>query len=223
MKNYYNKLLDWFKNQELKIQIKIIILIIIGLIIFDLIYAHICLTQFGGYPVAGYTGLIIGIFLSIISGFGSAYLFARIFRTKNIDRIWPLILLSMILSPFIYPYLYNNCYTEMLRKIYLSKSHIEYGKVYKIYRRTGKGESGYAVIVGIDEKHTMKHRIYENHIAANMNVGDNVLLKVSDRYPRVNEIIECNGLKLREGDEVIRTSDDYQHTNEIEINDIKLE
>lgn len=42
--------------------------------------------------------------------------------------------------------------------------------------------------IGIDEKHTRGHRM-DNYKGVVCNVGDTVILRVSDEYPRVNQVL----------------------------------
>lgn len=69
--------------------------------------------------------------------------------------------------------------------------HVRVGEVYDIYTPLRRGAHCIEVKVGIEKKYTRVHRVDEDSELANsIYVGKQVILRVSDEYPRVNQVLE---------------------------------
>ena len=162
-------------------------LIIIGVIIYD--YAYYipdCLERSGEYPVVGLCGLvIIAVFLLFDY---------QLHKTINRIKSWVEILL--LVAPFLSFFLYCDCfycYVDYVESTYLKNYHVRVGEVYDIYTPLRRGAHCIEVKVGIDKKYTRVHRVDEDsNLSNSIYVGKQVILRVSDEYPRVNEVLEWN-------------------------------
>ena len=158
-------------------------LIIIGVIIYD--YAYYipdCLEKSGEYPVVGLCGLVII----------SVFLLFDYQLHKTINRIKSWVEMLLLVAPFLSFFLYCDCfycYVDYDECIYLKNSHVRVGEVYDIYTPLRRGAHCIEIKVGIEKKYTRVHRVDEY---SNFYVGKLVILRVSDEYPRVNEVLEWN-------------------------------
>jgi hypothetical protein len=162
-------------------------LIIIAVIIYD--YAYYipdCLEKSGEYPVVGLCGLVII----------SAFLLFDYQLHKTINRIKSWVEILLLVAPFLSFFLYCGCfycYVEYDECIYLKNSHVRVGEVYDIYTPLRRGAHCVEIKVGIDKNHTRVYRIDEySELASSIYGGKLVILRVSDEYPRVNEVLEWN-------------------------------
>lgn len=96
---------------------------------------------------------------------------------------WLTMTLIALLAVLVHSYLYS-LYYDGIKDDMLKSSHKCEGYVYEKESYWGRN----AVSVGIDKNHTFRH-IVNNDIAESVNVGDVVMLRVSDEYSRINKVI----------------------------------
>lgn len=160
-------------------------LIIIGVIIYD--YAYYipdCLEKSGECPVVGLCGLVII----------SVFLLFDYQLHKTINRIKSWVEILLLVAPFLSFFLYCDCfycYVDYVESTYLKNYHVRVGEVYDIYTPLRRGAHCIEVKVGIEKKYTRVHRVDEDsNLSNSIYVGKQVILRVSDEYPRVNQVLE---------------------------------
>ena len=177
-------------DEEKKLQLRyllLLILLMIGVAFFDFFcYAPYCIIESGEYPITGICGLIISI----------SSLFCVLFLEKIVrfSKVWLLgiFLIGSILIPTLYCETFNG-YANHLNHLYLKDSNVRIGKVYEKRIPLRRGAHCVEIKVGIDKIHTRVYRIDEySELASSIYVGKQVILRVSDEYPRVNEVLEWN-------------------------------
>lgn len=114
--------------------------------------------------------------------------------------IWPIgdfipMLLFVVIQPFLVVVVvyskYFNAYSDEVKEEMMNESHVNIGFVYNVRTPIGKGTYHKEIKVGIDKEYKSKHQI--SNTIFNMDpikVGDTVLLRVSDEYPRVTEVLK---------------------------------
>ena len=110
------------------------------------------------------------------------------------SKVWLLgiFLIGSILIPTLYCETFEE-YANHLNHLYLKNSNVRIGKVYEKRIPLRRGAHCIEVKVGIDKKYTRVHRIDEySELASSIYVGKQIILRVSDEYPRVNEVLEWN-------------------------------
>lgn len=162
-------------------------LIIIGVIIYD--YAYYipdCFEKSGEHPVVGLCGVTFLICLYLLDN--------QLDKVIKGIKTWVNILLIVV--PFLGLFVYCKCfycYVEHVERTCLKNSHVSVGEVYDIYIPLRRGNHCVEPKVGIKKIYTRVHRIDEySELASSIYVGKQVILRVSDEYPRVNEVLEWN-------------------------------
>ena len=197
MKNFRDRL-----KQLPKINIKCVVwgwVLIVGIVIIDFLYAPFSFIELGERPKVGISGVALFLLMEflclnlyVIAKKNNQLKLAQESVEKNYGNIIALIL---FLIPVGLVCLYCNVYEGYVGKIeesYLRKSHIAIGEVYS-KRGPNAREYSIKVKVGVDKEHTMVHRVKKDMcVVEDIKVGNKVLLRVSDDYPRVNQVIEWN-------------------------------
>jgi len=79
---------------------------------------------------------------------------------------------------------------EVLRNNYLKQSHVVVGILYKSRTPWRRGAYSKMLYVGIDESHLSEHKVSDDSPLLNViNVGDTVIIRVSDEYPCVTKVL----------------------------------
>lgn len=138
----------------------------------------------------GEIGLISGLLLFLLYTYVSFELTWLFFK----DHIMLVVLLTFIqpllVSLFFYCDYYND-YSDRVKDELLMESHVRLGYVHKIRSPLGRGTYHKEIKLGIDNEHISKHDISDDdYKKIILNVGDTVLLRVSDEYPRVTEVLK---------------------------------
>lgn len=110
------------------------------------------------------------------------------------SKVWLLgiFLIVSILIPTLYCETFEE-YANHLNHLYLKDSNVRIGKVYEKRIPLRRGAHCVEIKVGIDKNHTRVYRIDEySELASSIYGGKLVILRVSDEYPRVNEVLEWN-------------------------------
>lgn len=108
-------------------------------------------------------------------------------RTFNLVCAFLFAIPFLFLGLYVYDNLFFKKYAESKEREYLHESHKMVGYVYRCHTEGFRYQ--YDVFsIGIDEKHTRDHRM-DNYKGVVCNVGDTVILRVSDEYPRVNQVL----------------------------------
>ena len=118
-------------------------------------------------------------------------------RLKQIVRFWRVVVgVTMVLyliSPLFVIYVMNRIWTwksENLRDTFIENSYCSIGVVYK-YRSAMKGADYKLGCVGINERNLCEQRIPEDSpLIKSIHIGDTIILRVSDEYPRVNRVLD---------------------------------
>lgn len=146
------------------------------------------------YTMKGEDG-VIGL-----TGYLVWFLYAYVSFELTFMIIWPLgdfipLVLFVVIQPIlvtvvVYPK-YFNAYSKRVKSEMMKESHVSIGFVYHVRTPIGRGTYHKEIRVGIDKEHKSKHTISNTMFYLNpIEVGDTVLLRVSDKYPRVTEVLK---------------------------------
>lgn len=138
----------------------------------------------------GRIGIVSGLLMLFIYGYISSEIALMFFNFKYG------VLLYLILT-FVQPWLvvyviypkYFNEYSNNVKQEMLEDSHVRIGYVYRIRWPIGKGTYHKEVYLGIDKSYKSLHRVSEKK---SVKKGDTLLLRVSDEYHRVCEVLKWN-------------------------------
>ena len=102
---------------------------------------------------------------------------------KTFGVFFPLFLLFLVTDPL-----------EKIDNYALHKSHKQIGVVYKKYTTweiAKRLDKSHYLKIGISSSQTKKHKLNGDKVPIfeSMHVGDTVILRVSDKYPRVNKVL----------------------------------
>lgn len=138
----------------------------------------------GGKGCIGVSGFLLLIIYSYISSE-----IALMFFNFKYGVLLYLILTFVqpqIVFLYIYPKYFNE-YSNNVKQEMLEDSHVRIGYVYRIRRPIGKGTYHKEVYLGIDKSYISLHNISNEK---RIKVGDTLLLRVSDEYHRVCEVLK---------------------------------
>ena len=97
-----------------------------------------------------------------------------------------------LIFPLFVIFFMNRTWTrkvEKLRDTFIENSYSSIGVIYK-YRSAMKGADYKLVCVGINERYLCEQRIPEDSpLIKSIHIGDTIILRVSDEYPRVNQVL----------------------------------
>ena len=187
------KIADWLV--EYRFMISIVVLIsCIGFV--DYYYAYYSLIVIGERPVAGFSGVLLFIMFFILGISAFKKLEKRMSSKDKLGRKSDLILiLFCVVFPIVSIVMYCDFYSlygDHLEQKFLEKSNISIGEVYAVKR--GSGRSSSYIKVGVEKEHIRKIKVSNedfNKISYyGIQKGSKVILRVSDEYPRVNEVLE---------------------------------
>lgn len=165
----------------------VVLVVIIALVcyqIWDVFYSYSIRGEKG---VIGLSGYLLWPLITYIS---FELTFAIRWRSGDfIPFLLFVVAIPMLIVLVVYPKWFNN-YSENVKKEMLRESHIKIGYVYNIRTPIGRGTYHKEIKVGIDKEYKSKHQISnEMYELRPINVGDTILLRVSDEYPRVTEVL----------------------------------
>lgn len=138
----------------------------------------------------GCIGIVSGLLMLIIYSYISSETTLMFYNFKYGDL--PYLILTFVqpcLVVFvIYPKYFNE-YSNDVKREMLEKSHVRIGYVYRVRQPIGSGTYHKDVYLGIDKNYKSLHGVSEKK---SVKKGDTLLLRVSDEYPRVCEVLKWN-------------------------------
>ncbi len=165
--------------------------VIVDIITFQVDNVHYCLIVLGETPSVGGTGMILVILLYYVLFFSIRFLnnSLRRFVSLRVANVIIALYLSLpFVMLFVYCELYSN-YAENIELKYMRLSHKCVGVVYS-QKSPGYRSHHYTIRTGIDSVHTCEQRVADVSILLkNIHIGDTIILRVSDEYPRVNRVL----------------------------------
>ena len=171
--------------------------VLIDIIMFQIDNVHYNLIVTGETPCVGGSGAILFILASYVC-LGLLYIVIKFslsvegnlklvcqFSVKILLVLLPLLPLVGI---FAYCDFYSR-YSDNLERKYIEQSHKCVGVVYS-KESPGYRSHHYTFRTGVDSNHTREQRISEDSpLIKCIHVGDTIILRVSDEYPRVNRVL----------------------------------
>ena len=144
----------------------------------------------GKRAVVGFTGFFILFFLY-------AYVSFEFFIICLGWYSWWVFVIFVVVHPMIVILgVYTPYFNEYSRKVeneIMEESYIRIGYIYKVRDPLGKGVYHKELRVGIDKDHQFLHRISnDDYFRNHLDIGDTILLRVSDKYPRVSKVLKWN-------------------------------
>ena len=165
--------------------------IIVDIIMFQLDNVYYYLIVLGEKPCVGGTGIILVLLLYYVFFLPVPVLvnsLDRLVSRRVSDVMIILYLLIPIVMLFAYCEFYSN-YIENIERKYIEQSHKCIGAVYS-KESPGSRSHHYTFRTGVDSIHTREQRISEDSpLIKSIHVGDTIILRVSDEYPRVNRVL----------------------------------
>ena len=191
-KNEY-KFFDFIVENRFMILI-VVSMLLVGFI--DHYYAYYSLIVIGERPVVGISGALL-FYMLLILGISVFNKLEKRMNSKNkLGRKFGLMsILLCLVFPVVSIVMYcdfYSLYVAHLEQKFLEKSNISIGEIYAVKR--GSGRSSSYIKVGVDKEHIRKNKVFteefEEIIYYGIQKGSKVILRVSDEYPRVNEVLE---------------------------------
>lgn len=173
------------------------VFVIVDIIMFQIDNIHYCLIVAGKMPYVGGTGVILFILTCYVCWCGLYIIISRIFFIKRnfklLRRIFiKLLSIILLILPFVGLLIYCDFYSsrsDSLETKYIKQSHKCLGIVYS-KESPGSRSHHYTFRTGVDSIHTREQRISEDSpLIKSIHVGDTIILRVSDEYPRVNRVL----------------------------------
>ncbi len=185
MKEY--KFFDFIVENRFMISI-VVSMLLVGFV--DYYYAYYSLIVLGERPVVGISGALLFMMLYILG----ISLFDKLLKNKLGRKIDLMSILLCLVFPIVSIVMYcdfYSLYVAHLEQKFLEKSNISIGEIYAVKKGSGRSPS-YKIKVGVDKEHIRKNKVFteDSEMINYIQKGDKVILRVSDEYPRVNEIIE---------------------------------
>ncbi len=182
------KIADWLVEYRFMISI-VVSMLLVGFV--DYYYAYYSLIVLGERPVVGISGALLFVMLYILG----ISLFDKLLKNKLGRKFDLMSILLCLVFPIVSIVMYCDFYSlygAHLEQKFLEKSNISIGEVYAVKRSSGRSSS--YIKVGVEKEHIRKIKVSNedfNKISYyGIQKGSKVILRVSDEYPRVNEIIE---------------------------------
>lgn len=144
----------------------------------------------GKCAVVGFTGFFILFFLYVYVSFEFFIMCLGWYS-------WWAFVIFVVVHPMIVVLgVYTPYFNEYSRKVeheIMEDSYIKIGYIYKVRDPLGKGVYHKELRVGIDKDHLFVHKISNNDCFRNhLDAGDTILLRVSDKYPRVSKVLKLD-------------------------------
>ena len=162
----------------------VVIVVLVCYQIWDVSYSYSIRGEKG---VIGLSGYLLWFLFTYIS---FELTFAIRWRSGDfIPFLLFVVAIPMLIVLVVYPKWFNN-YSEDVKKEMLRESHIKIGYVYNIRTPIGRGAYHKEIKVGVDKDYKSKHKISNEMFELRpINIGDTILLRISDEYPRVTEVL----------------------------------
>ena len=193
-----NKTENNYKRMAYILRLRVLLPLLILDIILDLFSTHYFNISDGciHWIVHTFWALILFILFNMLTLCLLPYikfLLVLIEARLNINSVLRNILLWIyaLVAVSIVPLLYNDViYDRLCNKItefYLQSSHKQIGVIYGKNKENKK--KYYTIRVGISANLFKEHPIYSKYLYESVSLGDTVLIRVSDKYPRINRVL----------------------------------